>query len=214
MNLEIFSDLICPWCFIGKRRLDEALATGVGEGVNIIWRAYQLYPGVPAEGMDRAEFARLRFKGADQSAARAQIQAEAARIGIDMGYQRISRMPNTFLGHRLLHHARSHGVQHELSDVLFSAYFERGEDVGDVEVLLDAAESVGMDRAATSAYLDSEEGVDAVRREVERASVIGVTGVPCFVFAGAYALPGAQEPEVIAQVIERAKVKLGSAESA
>jgi predicted DsbA family dithiol-disulfide isomerase len=210
MNLEIFSDLICPWCFIGKRRLDEALATGVGEGVNIIWRAYQLYPGIPAEGMDRGEFARLRYKGADQSGARRQIEAEAERIGIDMGFERISRMPNTFLGHRLLHHARAHGVQYELSDLLFAAYFERGEDVGDVQVLLDAAESVGMDRAATAGYLASEAGTDEVRREIERASVIGVTGVPCFVFAGAYALPGAQEPEVIAQVIERAKVKLAA----
>ncbi len=214
MNLEIFSDLICPWCFIGKRRLDAALATGVGEGVNVIWRAYQLYPTIPAEGMDRAEFARLRYRGADQAAARRQIEAEAERIGIDMGFDRIGRMPNTFLGHRLLHHARSHGVQHELSDRLFCAYFERGEDVGDESVLLAAAESVGLDRAATAAYLGSEEGVDEVRREIERASAIGVTGVPCFVFAGAYALPGAQEPEVIAQVIERAREKLAPAESA
>ena len=126
MNLEIFSDLICPWCFIGKRRLDEALTTGVGEGVNIIWRAYQLYPTIPAEGMDRAEFARLRYRGADQSAARRQIEAEAERIGIDMGFDRISRMPNTFQGHRLIHQARAHGVQHDLSDRLFSAYFEAG----------------------------------------------------------------------------------------
>ena len=207
MNLEIFSDLICPWCFIGKRRLDEALATGVGEGVNIIWRADQLYPTIPAEGMDRAEFARLRYRGADQSAARQSIEAEAERIGIDMGFERIKRMPNTFLGHRLLHHARSWSLQHELADALFSAYFERGEDVGDTEVLLDAAEGVGMDRAASAEYLASEEGTDEVRREIERASVIGVTGVPCFIFAGAYALPGAQEPDVIAQVIERAKVK-------
>ncbi len=214
MNLEIFSDLICPWCFIGKRRLDEALATGVGEGVNIIWRAYQLYPTIPTEGMDRTEFARLRYRGADQSAARRQIELEAERIGIDMGFARISRMPNTFQGHRLLHRARTHEVQHELSDRLFSDYFERGKDVGDESVLLDAAESVGMDRSDTAAYLASEEGVDAVRREIERASAIGVTGVPCFVFAGAYALPGAQEPEVIAQVIERAKVKLAPAESA
>jgi len=214
MNLEIFSDLICPWCFIGKRRLDEALTTGVGEGVNIIWRAYQLYPGIPPEGMDRTEFARLRYKGADQSAGRRQIETEAKRIGIDMEFERISRMPNTFKGHRLLHHARTEGVQHALSDRLFADYFERGEDVGDENVLLDAAESVGMDRTATATYLGSDEGGDAVRREIERASVIGVTGVPCFVFAGAYALPGAQEPEVIAQVIERAKEKLAPAEPA
>lgn len=208
MNLEIFSDLICPWCFIGKRRLDEALATGIGEGVNVIWRAYQLYPAIPPEGMDRAEFARARYRGADQSAARRQIEAQAQRIGIDLEFDRITRMPNTFQGHRLIHHARTHGVQHALSDALFRAYFEQGEDLGDVNVLLNAAQSVGMDRAASAAYLASEAGVAEVEREIDRASAIGVTGVPCFIFAGAYALPGAQEPEVIAQVIERAKIKL------
>lgn len=208
MNLEIFSDLICPWCFIGKRRLDEALATGVGEGVNIIWRAYQLYPGMPPEGMDRQEFYRQRFRGADQSPARARIEAEARRAGINLDYDRIRRVPNTFRGHRLLHLARDAGVQHELADALFSAYFEQGQDVGDDEVLLEVAVGIGMDRAETESYLASESGSDAVSAEIERAANIGVTGVPCFVFAGAYALPGAQEPEVIAQVIERARVKL------
>jgi predicted DsbA family dithiol-disulfide isomerase len=212
MNLEIFSDLICPWCFIGKRRLDEALATGVGEGVNIIWRAYQLYPDIPEGGMDRAEFLRQRYPGGSPAAGRSRIEEEAGRIGIDMAFERIGRMPNTFLGHRLLHHARQAGVQHELADNLFTAYFERGEDVGALEVLVDEAESVGLNRAETAAYLASDAGTDEVRREIERASMIGVTGVPCFVFAGAYALPGAQEPEVIAQVIERAKVRLGSTE--
>lgn len=208
MNLEIFSDLICPWCFIGKRRLDQALATGVGDGVNIIWRAYQLYPAIPVEGLDRESFVHQRYQGADQSAGRARIEAEAQRAGINLDYRRIMRMPNTFNGHRLLHLAREFGVQHELSDRLFEAYFEQGLDVGDDQVLLDAAETVEMDRAATASYLDSDEGADAVQGEIDRASNIGVTGVPCFIFAGAYALPGAQEPEVIAQVIERAQVKL------
>lgn len=212
MNLEIFSDLICPWCFIGKRRLDEALATGVGEGVNIIWRAYQLYPGIPEEGMDRADFMRQRYPGGAPSSGRERIEAEARRNGIDMAFGRIERMPNTFLGHRLLHYARASGVQHDLADRLFVAYFERGADVGAPEILLDEAEAVGLDRAETEAYLASQAGVEEVRREIERASMIGVTGVPCFVFAGAYALPGAQEADVIAQVIERAKVKLASAE--
>ncbi len=211
MNLEIFSDLICPWCFIGKRRLDEALATGVGEGVNIIWRAYQLYPGIPEAGMDRAEFVRQRYPGGGATAGRQRIEEEAGSIGIDMDYSRIERMPNTFLGHRLIHHAREAGLQHELADRLFSAYFERGEDVGTADVLLDAAETVGMNRAGTAAYLASDAGTVEVRREIERASMIGVTGVPCFVFAGTYALPGAQEPGVIAQVIERAKVRLAAA---
>jgi predicted DsbA family dithiol-disulfide isomerase len=121
-------------------------------------------------------------------------------------------MPNTFRGHRLLHHARQFGVQHELSETLFAAYFEQGRDVGDDEVLLDAAVKHDLDREATRAFLAGEESADEVRAELDRASNIGVTGVPCFVLAGAFAIPGAQEPEVISQLIERAKLKL--AESA
>ncbi len=211
MNLEIFSDLICPWCFIGKRRLDQALAVGdTAQGLNIIWRAYQLYPGVPAEGMDRDEFMRLRYGSADVSKGREQIRTEAARVGIEM--RSAARMPNTFKGHRLLHQARAAGVQHELADALFVAYFEQGLDIGDDAVLLDAALAVGMPRGETAEYLASTSGTDAVQAELTRASNVGITGVPCFLFAGAFALPGAQEPEVIGQVIERAKSRL--AESA
>ena len=210
MNLEIYSDLICPWCFIGKRRLDLALAAGAGEGVNVIWRAYQLYPGLPDAGIDRDEFLRLRFGSADRAPSRAGIEAEARRVSIDMHYDRIRRVPNTFRGHRLLHHARSAGVQHELADGLFSAYFERGEDVGDNSVLLAVAEESGLDRAETARYLDSEAGADEVRAEMERAANIGISAVSCFLFAGVFALPGAQEPEVIAQVIERAREQLAS----
>jgi predicted DsbA family dithiol-disulfide isomerase len=210
MNLEIFSDLICPWCFIGKRRLDAALATGIGEDVNIIWRAYQLYPGIPETGMDRQAFMRARYGDARRPDGHSQIEDEAHRIGIDMRFDRVTRMPNTFRGHRLLNHAREAGVQHELADRLFSAYFEHGQDVGDDDVLLEAAGACGMDRNATIGYLASDAGADEVRNEIGRAANIGISGVPCFLFAGAFALPGAQEPEVLAQVIQRARERLGA----
>ena len=218
MNLEIFSDLICPWCFIGKRRLDEALATGVGEGVNVIWRAYQLYPGIPAEGMDRAEFLRQRYPGGSPAAARRdRIEGEARRIGIDMAFDRIERMPNTFLGHRLVHFApRDAGVQHALAEASVRRLLRTRARRGFRSTCCSMRQRrVGMDRGDTAAYprLGCKARIE-VRREIERASMIGVTGVPCFVFAGAYALPGAQEPDVIAQVIERAKVKLAAVESA
>lgn len=210
MNLEIYSDLICPWCFIGKRRLDAALASGAGRDVNVIWRAYQLYPWIPGTGMDRDEFLRLRFGSADRAPSRAGIEAEAARAGIDMRYDRIRRLPNTFTGHRLLHHARAAGVQHALADGLFRAYFEQGLDIGDEAVLVAVAEENGLDRAATARFLASGEGADEVRAEIDRAANIGISAVPCFLFAGVFALPGAQEPEVIAQVIERARERLAS----
>ncbi len=210
MNIEVYSDLICPWCFIGKRRLDIALASGAGQGVNVIWRAYQLYPGLPETGMDRDEFLGLRFGSSDRVPSRAGIEAEAARVSIDMRYDRIRRLPNTLKAHRLLHRARAQGVQHALADGLFRAYFEQGLDVGDESVLLDVAEANGLDRRETATYLASEEGTEEVRAEIDRAANIGISAVPCFLFAGVFALPGAQEPEVIAQVIERARERLAS----
>lgn len=208
MNIEIFSDLVCPWCYIGKRRLDQALEIVGRDDVNVVWRAYQLYPDMPAGGMDRTEFARLRYRNMDQSAVRTRIEEEAARSGIRMRFARIERMPNTFRGHRLLHFARSAGVQHELAERLFSAYFEEGEDVGDDAVLLEAAAAVGMDRQQTAEFLAGDGSVDAVRDELSRAGNIGVTGVPCFLFEGAFALSGAQEPEVMAQFLTRVREKL------
>lgn len=208
MNIEIFSDLVCPWCYIGKRRFDLVLNSPVGEGVEVVWRAYQLYPGIPEQGMSRSEFSRIRYGSANQSAARSRIETEARSVGIELDFKRIERMPNTFKGHRLVHHARAFGVQHELAETLFAAYFEEGKDVGDEQVLLDAAVRHGMDRAETESFLAGDESVDEVRAELERAANIGVTGVPCFVLGGAFAIPGAQEPEVMSQFIERAKLKL------
>ena len=117
-------------------------------------------------------------------------------------------MPNTFLGHRLLHKAREHGVQHELAETLFHAYFEQGQDVGDEDVLLEAASRQGMKVEDTRNYLRSTEGSDSVQAEIDRAANIGVTGVPCFILAGSFAIPGAQEAQVMSQIIERAKSKL------
>ncbi|MFV2089737.1 MAG: DsbA family oxidoreductase [Pseudomonadales bacterium] len=212
MNIEIFSDLVCPWCYIGKRRLDLVLQSAAGEGVSVVWRAYQLYPGIAGSGMSRKEFIEKRYGGVDRNAAaaagRSQIQIEAEALGIDLDFSRISRMPNTFQGHRLLHKAREFGVQHELADTLFHAYFELGQDLGSDEVLLEAATHHGMDPDSTRLFLAGDEGVRAVQGEIERAANIGVTGVPYFLLAGAFAIPGAQEPEVMGQIIERAKTKL------
>lgn len=209
MNLEIFSDLICPWCYIGKKRLDLALQSE--QDVDVVWRAYQLYPGIPEQGMTRSEFMQRRYADADQTNSRKQIEAEAAGVGIELQFERTAPMPNTFKGHRLLHRARETGVQHQLAESLFSAYFERGLDIGSADILQEIAVSHGMDPDATAEFLAGDAGADAVRAEIERAANIGVTGVPCFILAGTFALPGAQEPEVIKQIIQRAKTKLADA---
>lgn len=206
MEIEIFSDVVCPWCYIGKKRLDTVLGTTVGAGVTLRWRPYQLYPNMPVEGMDRARYLQARY-GADADRARVprRIEAEAEEVGLALDFGSIERMPNTFQAHRLLEFAAARGVQHDLAEVLFEFYFCSGRDVGDKAVLAEAAAAVGLDAALTRTYLGGTEGADAVREQLGRAVEVGVSGVPCYLLAGRFALPGAQTPEVMAQFIGRAK---------
>ena len=206
MEIEIFSDVVCPWCYIGKKRLDAVMDTPVGEGVTLRWRPYQLYPNLPPDGMDRARYLEARY-GADADRGRVpeRIEAEAGEVGLKLDFSAIEKMPNTFQAHRLLELAAAHGVQHELAELLFDDYFCSGRDVGDPDVLVEAAETLGLERDPVRDYLAGTEGVDAVREQLERAVEVGVSGVPCYLLAGRFALPGAQAPEVMAQFITRAK---------
>lgn len=206
MEIEIFSDVVCPWCYIGKKRLDAVMDTPVGEGVTLRWRPYQLYPNMPPDGMDRARYLEARY-GADADRGRVpeRIEAEAGEVGVKLDFSAIEKMPNTFQAHRLLELAAAYGVQHELAEVLFDYYFCSGRDVGDLDVLVEAAKTLGLERDPVRDYLAGTEGVDAVREQLERAVDVGVSGVPCYLLAGRFALPGAQAPEVMAQFITRAK---------
>ncbi|MCP5183784.1 MAG: DsbA family oxidoreductase [Pseudomonadales bacterium] len=213
LTIEVFSDLVCPWCFIGKRRLDRVLASPAGEGVEVRWRAYQLAPRIPAEGVDRARYYEAKF-GNDGSRVPSRIAEEAASEGISMNFAAIRVMPNTFSGHRLLHLAVESGdaaLQHLLADELFQAYFQQGLDVGRPEVLADVAARVGMDRRTVIDYLAGDGGVDAVRAELERAVDLGISGVPCFLLGGTFPIPGAQSAEVMTTFINRARERLADA---
>ena len=206
MFIDIVSDLICPWCFIGKRRLDQVLATSIGAGVVPRWRPYQLYPNLPADGMDRATLMRMRFgAGAERRGVPQAILDQAASLGIELRYDRVQRVPNTLNGHRLVDWAGTGPTQHALMDTLFRAYFCDGRDLGDLEVLADAAALAGLDRAAALEFLRSDARVDDVRAEIERAYEAGVSGVPSFVLPNGYAVPGAQSAEVLGRIIERAR---------
>ena len=206
MEIEIFSDVVCPWCYIGKKRLDAVMDTPVGEGVTLRWRPYQLYPNMPPGGMDRARYLEARYGAdADRSRVPQRIEAEAGQVGLKLDFSAIEKMPNTFQAHRLLELAAAHGVQHELAELLFDYYFCSGRDVGDPDVLVEAAETLGLERDPVRDYLAGTEGVDAVRKQLQRAVDVGVSGVPCYLLAGRFALPGAQAPEVMAQFITRAK---------
>jgi len=210
LEIDIYSDVVCPWCYIGKRRLDRLIARGEVGDVSVRWRPFQLYPGLPPEGVNRAEFLGARGR----TGAREQLASEAGQIGIEMRFERIERLPNTLAAHRLLYLAGSRyngRLQHNLAEDLFSAYFCEGKDVGDPDELVQRAAAVGIPAALAAQYLASTEDRDVVQREIEQARAAGISGVPCFMLGGVFALPGAQAEDTLAQVIERARSRLANA---
>ncbi len=209
LKIEIFSDVICPWCFIGKRRLDSVLKNdGVGE-IELEWKPYQLYPHLPMGGIARREFLRARYgESADGARTPERIRMEAEEVGIAFDYGSIDRVPNTLLAHRLLAMAGEVGCQHELAETLFQAYFCDGLDIGVVDTLADCAATVGMNSGTVKEFLDSHAGVDAALSDIAGAFDAGVVGVPCYRLGGAFLLPGAQTPDVMIQFIDRAKKRL------
>ncbi len=210
MRIDIYSDLVCPWCFIGKRRLDRVLQGPLGQDIELKWKPYQLYPGLPVEGVERAPYLRQRYgEGADPGHVPERIASEAAIEGLTLNFAGMQRLPNTQLGHRLLSFAESSGVQHALADQLFQYYFLDGRDVGARGELIAAAQAVGLDTQAATAALDDPDIANQVSAELAEAADAGVGGVPCFMLAGTFALPGVQTPEVMTQFIQRAQQRLG-----
>lgn len=195
--IDIYSDVVCPWCYVGKRRLERALKTWDGSlPVTIHWRPFQLNPTMPHDGMDRRAYLEAKFGGAD--AARA-IYDQVATAGIaehiPFAFDRIVRTPNTFAAHRLIWWAEHQGRQDEMVEMLFRRYFVEGGDVGNVETLSQAAADAGLDRGTVETFLNSEEGVESVKAEEAAGHRLGIRGVPYFVFNGTSALSGAQPPE-------------------
>jgi len=218
--IEIFSDVVCPWCYIGKRRLDQVLAAWPAEAFEIRWRAFQLYPMLPAQGMPRAAFLAARFgSGRAPAGIYAQVLREAEPLGLGLEFDRIERAPNTFDAHRLLAWslaaaaavpAGSTGSQHALAEVLFRFYFCEGRDLGDPEVLADAAAQAGFERSLARAAIAEGAGADAVRADLARAAAAEITGVPLYLLGGRFAIPGAQQPDVLRHFIERARSRLAA----
>jgi predicted DsbA family dithiol-disulfide isomerase len=206
MQLDIYSDTICPWCYVGKRRLERALAARPQPELAVRWRAFQLNPGMPLDGMERRAYIEAKFGSADRARRIYDaVSAAGAGEGIAFAFDRIRRTPNTLQSHRLLRHAAALGRQDELLDELFHAYFEAGADIGDVVVLAEIAESAGLDGEEARRYLESDEDREAVLQEDQVARRQGINGVPCFIFNGRYALSGAQEPEAMFQLFDLAR---------
>jgi predicted DsbA family dithiol-disulfide isomerase len=206
MRLDIYSDAICPWCYIGKHRLERALSKRPQRGLTLQWRAFQLNPGMPPEGMERNAYLEAKFGGVE----RAQRMFEMVRAaglgeGIEFAFDRIKRTPNTLNAHRLVRFAAARGKQSRMLDALFAAYFLDGRDTGSARVLTEIAGEVGLERAAVRLYLQTEADVETVLGEDRIARRLGITGVPCFVFNGRFALSGAQEPEALFQLFDLAR---------
>ena len=202
VKLDILSDPICPWCYIGKAHLDRALEAHPDHPFAIEWHPFQLNPDMPPEGMDRRAYLEAKFggpEGAAQVYGRIADAAKAAGLSID--FDAIQRTPSTLDAHRLIHWAGLEGRQTAVVTRLFKAYFEAGQDIGDRNVLLDIAEGVGLDRAMIERLLDSDADREDIRARDAHARARGVTGVPTFVVANAHVLPGAQPPELWEQVL-------------
>ncbi len=195
-RLEIISDPVCPWCYIGAANLMRATAGRSPETFTLRWRPYQLNPELPAEGVDRAEYLNAKFGGPEAVAGiHARLEAAAAAAGLRIDFAAIRRAPNTLDAHRLIHWAEAEGVQTAVKMALFRRYFEAGEDISDPAVLRSVAEEAGMDGAVAERLLAGDADREAVRAEAEAARAMGVTGVPTFILGGQYVVVGAQPPE-------------------
>ena len=204
MKVEIYSDVACPWCYIGKRRFEKALASFDGaDDVEVVYKPYQLDPGAPATAYPLIE--RLEKKFGANASAMVQRVTEAGRSeGIDMRFSE-ALAANTLAAHRLLRLAeREYGanVQHDLAERLFEAHFTLGLDIGDSRQLTELAVAAGLDRGRVEHYLQSNEGLEETRAEIREAQAMGITAVPTFIFDRRYAIAGGQPAPVMLQALE------------
>lgn len=203
VKLDILSDPICPWCYIGKANLDRALEQRPDHPFQITWHPFQLNPDMPRDGIDRREYLERKF-GGQEGAVKAYLPVieHAKKAGLNLDLEGIKRTPNTLNAHRLIHWAGLEGVQTPVVSMLFKAYFIEGRDIGDIEVLADIADSASMDAALIQRLFASEaDEKETVERDAA-ARGMGVTSVPTFIVAGQHAVPGAQPPELWLKVLD------------
>jgi predicted DsbA family dithiol-disulfide isomerase len=195
MLIEVFADFSCPWCFIGRRRLARARELRPQLSISVVWQPFQLNPELPVEGVDRSNRPLGKPNDFDRLTAMERVLEESgAKDGIHFKFDRIARMPNTMAAHRLMRFAATAQKDDELADRLFSGFFERGEDIGNIRVLAECAGDVGLDPVAAHGFLLSRDEFDTVASIDALGHQSGIAGVPYFIFDRRYALAGAQEP--------------------
>jgi predicted DsbA family dithiol-disulfide isomerase len=215
LTIDVVSDVVCPWCYLGKRRLTRALAKEEGGEIPVRWRPYQLDPSIPPGGIDRKTYLSNKFGDSGRlEEIHERLKALGAEEGIAYAFDKIERAPNTLDAHRLIRWASATGAQDAIVEKLFSLYFEQGRDIGDRKLLVETAREAGMDFEAVEKLLADGADEDEVRQEIARAQSLGVTGVPFFIFASRFGVPGAQSAEVLSTAIEQARKSLAGIEAA
>ena len=205
MQIDIVSDTVCPWCFVGKRRIGRAMAMRPNVKFDVFWRPYRLDPTIPREGVDRRAYLKAKFGDSPRSSAMGDaIRSEGAGEGIEFAFDKIAKTPNTLDSHRLVRWAAGAGVQDDMVERLFQAYFIDGRDVGDPAVLSAIATEAGMDGDLVATLLAGDADLAEVEREAGLASEMGISGVPTFIFDSKFMISGAREAELLVRVIDKA----------
>jgi predicted DsbA family dithiol-disulfide isomerase len=214
-EIDVISDVVCPWCFIGKRHLERALelwrARYPDENPTVRWHPFQLNPELPSSGVPRKQYLEKKFGGPERAKdIYARVSAAGKRAGIDFAFDAIQVQPNTIDAHRLLHYAGERGQQDAMAETMFRRYFEQGADLTDKDTLADIAAQAGMNPDEVLAYLTSAADRALIEEQDRRARATGVQGVPFFIFNQRVALSGAQPPEVILDAMEKAREEVAA----
>jgi predicted DsbA family dithiol-disulfide isomerase len=201
MKLAIVIDVVCPWCFVGKREIEKAMAMRPGVISSIEWRPFQLAPDTPAEGVDRKLYYQRKFGDTAQlDEMRRHLKNRGEALGIDFDFDSDCLIANTLDAHRLIRWAGPAGCQDIVVEALMEQYFEKAAFLGDKALLCDIAEGAGMDRELVTELLTTDRDADLVRQDIQQANNMGVSGVPFFIFDGKAAVSGAQSSEVFVQI--------------
>ena len=215
LTIDVVSDAVCPWCFVGKRRLDAALSQSGERDVAVRWRPFQLDGTIPPEGLDRKAYMRAKFRDdARLAEIHDRLKALGAEVGIAFDFEAIQRSPNTLEAHRLIRWAGEADMQDKLVEALFSAYFEQGRDIGDRETLISIAADCGLDAEEVRRRFAGNADIGEIQAEIEHAQRVGVSGVPFFIFADKLAVSGAQSAEVLTRAMAEARRESGEVRTA
>jgi predicted DsbA family dithiol-disulfide isomerase len=205
LKIDIVSDVICPWCYIGQERLKKALKQS-GLNAEINWQPYQLHPDMPIEGADKFKFLEDKFGGSGEAMFK-RVEEAAGSEGLAFNTENIANIPNTVESHRVMHLAKEKGIHNEMAHAFFKAYFSEGADLTSIEGILETAVKGGLEKAETLAYLESDVATSEVKSTEQQYKASGVSAVPTFIINNKYMIQGAQSPETFISAFQQLEIK-------